>query len=162
MSECNYCGALFSPEPTWFECVECRQGGCSDCVNAECKGCAGAVHYDGEGGDSCAPFVGEQYYYVMCSWCEDNASEQYDDEEWTSKRVICSNCGNTVGKVPTPKRFKDDPPSEFPPNDETYSCSACYKGECSECGVEIWKGVNANWSKTNNGWVCDDAYCMAS
>ena len=71
--ECNYCGAGFiGHDPTTLECAECGQSGCSDCFKAECEGCAVAVHYDGEGGEPCAAFVGDQYYYVMCSWCEEN------------------------------------------------------------------------------------------
>ena len=95
--ECNYCGQVFiGHDGTGYECAECGQSGCSDCVNAECEGCAVGVHYDGEGGEPCAPFVGEQYYYVMCSWCEENRGKTNSDAESKNESEpgpSCPDCG---------------------------------------------------------------------
>ena len=92
--ECGYCGALFGIVAySEFTCCECEQRGCSDCINAECEGCACAVHYDGEDGEPCAPFVEGSYYYVMCSYCQSKPNYVRPEAKDGPSVEICPDCG---------------------------------------------------------------------
>lgn len=91
--ECGYCGALFGAGSySELTCCECEQLGCSDCINAECEGCACGVHYDGEGGSQCAPFVKGSYYYVMCSYCQSKPNYVRPEAKDVPSIDTCPDC----------------------------------------------------------------------